>query len=317
MDAARFVAAVCVVFIHGVESHELAPFKLIGTFSVPFYLFAALYFQARSLRRSPELDFCTYAWRRVRRLYVPFLAWSAVYVVAINLKHVLLVHSGWSAPAFWELWAGPAEHLYFLPQLLIVTLLSAALHRAFGARRAARWAVITLALAAGAVMAVVPRPDWLNYVRGEGYFFDQAWRSLPSALLGLGLAWALGSLRDAVVLNGLIGFGGAALTAAMVVTQIRYGYSRLERTLSGMGWMLAALAVWRGPWVTWLAKAGRRSYGVYLSHVLVIQGVQAVAHWAGAPTSVGLDVVVIACGVVGAYAIATGLGRWRGTAWMV
>jgi peptidoglycan/LPS O-acetylase OafA/YrhL len=317
IDAARFVAIWCVIFIHSIESSVLAPYGLVGTFPVPFYLFISLYLQFRSLGQKPGLDVCAYAARRTRRLYVPFLVWSAIYLVARNLKHVLLAHEGWVTPDYYHLWLGTAHHLYFLPMLLVVSVLATAVHRACGGSRVARWTVIVAALVAGVVLAVAPRPDWLNYARGEGYFFLQGWRCLPSMLLALGLAWGCASLGREVVVTGLVGLFGAALTVAMVGLQIRYGYSRAERTLSGLGWMLAALAAWRGPWVHWLARAGRHSYGMYLSHVLVIEGVQAVAHRAGLGSSVGLDVATIVCGGLGAWALAAGLGRYRRLAWLV
>src|SRR5690349_11297936 len=54
IDAARFVAILGIVFIHSVETPQLVRLGYIGTFGVPFYLFASLFFQARAFRRNPH-----------------------------------------------------------------------------------------------------------------------------------------------------------------------------------------------------------------------------------------------------------------------
>src|SRR5262245_31367016 len=132
LDAARLVALIAIIFIHTVESPELRRVSLIGTFGVPFYLFAALYFQARSFRRNPHRPFHRYVADRIYRLYLPFLAWSAIYLVARDLKHLFIVRDGAVHASVPELWIGTAHHLWFLPLLLVVTIMTAALSRMCG-----------------------------------------------------------------------------------------------------------------------------------------------------------------------------------------
>jgi len=87
LDAARFVAAVAICWLHSCDSPELRDSRVIGTFGVPFYVFAATFFLARGFWRDPQRLLTTYYASRFRRLYLPFLAWSAIYLLARDLKH--------------------------------------------------------------------------------------------------------------------------------------------------------------------------------------------------------------------------------------
>lgn len=317
LDAARLIAILAVVFLHSTETPTLKRFDLVGTFAVPFYLFASLYFQARSLRRDASRNIVQYVVSRLKRLYLPFVAWTFIYLVARNVKH-LFVSDAPPVPFEWHhLWTGSAHHLWFLPYLIIASLLSAFAARFSNTRPALRITIITICALVGGVLAVVPRPDWLNHISGEeGYFFFQCWKALPSAFLGLALAWILSNADDDSLITPIVGLAGALLTIGTVTDQLIHGYSRLERTLSGLGWLLAALATWRGPWVQWMARGGRHAYGIYLTHVLFIEAVQAIAHRAGLGSSIGLDAVTIIAGFFGGLLLTTALDKSRHTAWL-
>ncbi len=317
LDAGRLVALIAIIFIHTVESPELQRVSLLGTFGVPFYLFASLYFQARSFRRHPNRLLHQYIADRFFRLYVPFLVWTAIYLLARNAKHLFLVRDGAFSGGVFYLWTGGAHHLWFLPLLFIVTIFSAALGRLCAGNESLRWWVIVISAVIGTVLAVVPRPAWLNYINGEeAVFFLQCWKALPSAFLGLSLAWWLAWDCDDHLFSPALGCAGLLLTIAMLSNQIVNGYSRIDRTLSGLGWLLAAMAAWRGPWVSWMARIGRLSYGIYLAHVLVVEGVQTVAHRAGIGASIGLDLVTMTAAFFGALAITIVISRSKHLRWI-
>jgi peptidoglycan/LPS O-acetylase OafA/YrhL len=65
-----------------------------------------------------------------------------------------------------------------------------------------------------------------------------------------------------------------------------------------------------------MAILGRYSYGIYLSHPLIIEGPQAVAHGPlHMGPSMGLDVFIIVAGVSGRFGIALLLDRSKCTSW--
>lgn len=317
-DAARLIAVLGIIYIHAAESAQLATFGWIGTFGVPFYLFASLYFQARSFRRHPERQLQDYVLLRVRRLYLPFVAWMLIYLLARNFKHIAISHQPLVPLRYWHFWTGTANHLWFLPMLVGVTILSGALCRAFIYRRTTRWATIVVCAILGVLFAIAPRPSWFNHVSDDqGYFLYQCWKVLPSVFLGIALAWPLAwQSVGRVVLNPLLGVMGATLTLVMITSQITYGYSRIDRTLSGLGWFIAALVAWRGPWVKWAARLGRHGYGIYLSHILFVEGFQAVGHKLGYGISVQFDLLCILAAIIGSTIVAIQLDRNRRLRWL-
>ncbi len=56
------------------------------------------------------------------RIYVPFLAWSVVYLVFKGAKALLLPGEPNDFPGVEFLWLGSFYHLWFMPFMLLVTL---------------------------------------------------------------------------------------------------------------------------------------------------------------------------------------------------
>lgn len=317
IDAARIIAMLGILIIHAIETPWLAKIDYIGTFGVPFYLFASLYFQARSFREHPDRQIKAYIGARMKRLYLPFLAWTAIYLVARNLKHVLLLHHPMlpMKPAY--LLAGTAHHLWFLPMLVIVTILTGILGRFCSGNPRLRWIIIVSSSIIGSILAIVPRPEWFNYARGDNvYFLYQSWKTLPSVFLGLALAWWMAWQPRKLLINPAIGFAGLLMTTMMIGNQIVSGYSRMDRTLSGFGWLIVALADWRGAWVSILARFGKRAFGMYLSHVLFIEGIQAIAHASGYGISLGLDALSVVGSFIGAAVTTLLIARTPRLRWL-
>jgi peptidoglycan/LPS O-acetylase OafA/YrhL len=315
LDAARFIAIVGVIFVHTPESSLFQRWLIAGTFGVPFYLFTALYLQVRTIHLDPHRSLLRYVWDRTRRLYVPFLAWSVIYLAARDAKHLLLTHEAVVGLSPWMLVAGTAHHLWFLPFLLFVCIAAAALNYVCERHLRLRWAVIALMGMGGLVLAIVKRPDWLNYVDGFSVAYLLWWKALPSACWGISVAWVL-TLRNDLWQRIAVPAIGGALLIVMLGLQIADGYSRLDRTLSGLGLLLFATAAWRVPLLSWMSWIGRRSYGIYLTHVLFIEGMQAIAHQCGFGSSVALDAVTFAAGLGGGLAATIALQRTKRFAWL-
>ena len=317
LDAARLIAIGLIIFLHTCESPALSKLGAAGTFGVPFYLLASLYFQARSFARKPQMPLHHYLLRRIKRLYLPMLAWTFIYLLARDIKHHFYTHL---EPVRWSvslLWTGSAHHLWFLPMLMIVTVAAAILNRACARRPGIRNAVIIGSAIVGTYLAICPRPDWLNYAfDNEGYFFWECWRALPSVFLGLSIAWWLALGRSGALFTPAVGFAGILVTCAMVGDQVLHGYSRLERTMSGMGWLMVALTAWSAPWVPALARLGRHAYGIYLVHVMLIESIQAIAHHAGYGSSVALDLFTMTSTFVLSTAIAISISRIPHLRWL-
>src|ERR1043165_5782748 len=118
-DAARLVAAYCIVWLHSLRSAELAPWNILGRFAVPFFAAAAVFFVIESVRHQPGRTFAEYARNRFRRIYVPFLAWSGIYLVFKLIKSLLVPDQPNDFPGIEALWTGTFFHLWFMPFVLI------------------------------------------------------------------------------------------------------------------------------------------------------------------------------------------------------
>ena len=318
LDGARFVAVCAVAFLHSADSPELKAVRALGTFGVPFFIFASLYIQAPSLERSPGRSLLDYFFSRARRLLLPFVAWNLIYYAALVGKHVLISGTGWpSIDRNWT-WVGAAYHLWFLPFLMLVTACTAVLHRLCAGRAWSWWSVVVGCGLGGIFLSFVPRPQVIAdpIASVPGYFLLQGWKALPSVFFGTSLAWALSRRPLRKDFLPVVAAFGATLTALMLALQISRGYSRVDRTFSGLGWMLVALAPWRGAAVSVFASLGRLSYGMYLSHALFIEGLQTVFHGLGYRPSVALDVTVFAGAIAGSAALAAYVARSRRLAWL-
>jgi len=241
-------------------------------FAVPFYLFASLYFQSLSLRRNADRSLGSYIAGRVRRLYFPFLAWSAIYLVAHDIKRAMFGHGPMPVRVD-VLLTGTEYHLWFLPFLLAVSILFAVIYRTLLARNASlRWMLIPALIIVGILFTTMPLPGKaIDEFADLNNVYSHWWRASSAACWAMAFAW-LTTLGPVVYSVGpIIAASGLALLITCSFKQVVDGIQIIPRSLTGLGAMLAALAPWRGPLVSRLARYGRYGYGVYLCHVLIVE----------------------------------------------
>ncbi|HTD65539.1 MAG TPA: acyltransferase family protein, partial [Candidatus Limnocylindria bacterium] len=175
VDLAKLAAAAAVVWIHVVScdaSQELLP---LCRFAVPFFTCAAVYFllQKISFEKIPVRDYCL---QRARRLYLPFLWWSGVYLAARFLKHAV---TGFGSPIVFSpalLLNGTAHHLWFLPFICLASMATLLAVKCLGHPREGREPYWVLALAgAGMLLARTPCPVIIETKEFPlSYFIDHA-----------------------------------------------------------------------------------------------------------------------------------------------
>ena len=324
IDVVRLIAAAGIVFIHATRVPVLEQIDHFFRFAVPFYLFASLYFQASSARRQYDRGVLRplpkYVTGRVRRLYLPFLAWGVIYLTARELLHVVQ-HQPLFAPRLDMLWTGTEYHLWFLPFLLMTSCAAAVLMRALPLDNPrAVWPAIGVALAVGVLVAVAPMPSsWNEVFDNPTYAYVQWWRALPAGCFAVAFA-LFAALYPPIVerVSPTVAMTGIALAFACSLSQVFNGIQLIPRALSGLGCMLATLAPWdtSGRTVSTLASFGRNSYGIYLCHILVIEVIRVgVTRVHGSP-SAAIDLLTFAIGLVGALALTSALARSPKLAWL-
>ena len=83
------------------------------------------------------------------RIYVPFLAWSGIYLAFKGGKALLLPGQPNDFPGVDLLWLGSFYHLWFMPFVLLVTLAVFCLARIAAGDRAREFGLLFVALIAG------------------------------------------------------------------------------------------------------------------------------------------------------------------------
>lgn len=317
VDVVRLFAAAGIVFVHAAESEPLVRWGNFFRFAVPFYLFASLYFQSLSLRRNPERTLAQYTAIRLKRLYLPFLAWSVIYLLAHDLKRVLTGDSLLPIQLSF-LWTGTEYHLWFLPFLLLTSLVLAVIQRTFLQQdRSLRWVAIAVAIGAGLAFAQVPMPaSWGSTTDSSLFSYMQWWRAMSAACWAMAFAWfmTLGPIVFSV--TPVMGIAGIALVLACSLKQVLIDIQLIPRGLTGFGCMLAALTPWRGPAVAWLARYGRYGYGVYLCHVLIVEPLHVISARLHIPPSIPRDLAIFVFAFAGSLLVVQALGRSSRLKWL-
>lgn len=302
LDAARFIAAAGVVWVHTVESTQFLHIGALGTFGVPFYVCVALYMMRRALARDAAVSLPKYYLHRFVRLYVPFIVWTIVYLLAIELKRFsvpAVQMLGWRDIAPGVLLSGVTYQLWFLPFLVIITIPAALLYRVTLVRPRCGVYVALVSAAIGTMLGFWPRPVWLDYSAPMDGFYLNAWKALPSAFCGFAMVhFVSGMPRDRNTLSGIAAIG-FFLTWATIGNQIVNGYNRLDRTLSGVGWFLMCFAPLHGRAFQLVGRFGRHSYGIFLAHPLFVEGLQTAANIYGIRVSAMRDIAVFIVALAG------------------
>lgn len=132
IELCRGLAAFAVILVHSGDKtwgipidNSAVVFRELFYFAVPFFIATYFYFATKKLPEHLSFSF----WRRkLKRIAIPYLFWSAVFVV---LRSLLSIASGntdqlkqlWSDPLAIILFGKASYHLYFLPLLISGTLL--------------------------------------------------------------------------------------------------------------------------------------------------------------------------------------------------
>lgn len=298
LDAARFLAACAVVWIHAAESASGIAFIPACRFAVPFFTASIVFLcLTGSQVTSPDTSWPHYAAKRLQRLYVPFLLWSIIYLLLRYAKHRFIPDASPIILGPATLLNGTAHHLWFLPFALVMSLLAFPLgvwlHRA---SEPLRLMVSIAAFVLGIVISLSPYPVPMDPVgKPVSYFVNLGWDALPAAFFAIAAAAALPrnpSVRVASV--------AVPIFVVTVIVLLVKGHHPLTAAVAGISLLALALhasiaeRLHRG-----LMELGSLSLGIYLIHVLFVEGLQAarqILHFAPSPAMDCL-IVLLAIGL--------------------
>jgi peptidoglycan/LPS O-acetylase OafA/YrhL len=321
----RGVAAFGVICIHsGLAVHNrttpaagiLLP-EIFG-FAVPFFLMTSFFFAVRA-EVARWLPWGDWMQRRAGRLLIPFVFWSAVYLV-LHIGKLLLHHQGneikglLDDPAELVLNGGTSVALYFLPLVFTGLVLVHLLSRVWKSFPA--WALLIGFAAALALRA-------LRSHLGTLYHLDTP--TLAEAPLKLGI----GLLEDGLRCLPLV-FAAGFLTRCLPSPATRNAYPLLlagailmiiphlvtlpswsSDSVPGVGafllaWGLSGLL----PTSKWAVTVGLFSFGVYLVHQIYLELIQVVYPYR-APAG-AMQILIITTAVFAVSMVTVGLANRSG-----
>lgn len=338
LDTARILAAFGTVWIHSVQSDDIAPWGEVGRFAVPFFCVTAAILLVETLYANPSRTTMSYGLQRLGRLYLPFLVWTGIYLLARWLKHAAL---GFGQPIVLlpsMAVNGSAHHLWFLPALAIWTWVAFPIVKALmRSPRLAKPAAVTIFVVAAiwarvyspvtevspGVVGLAEFPRLYDAVHrldvGLPYFVDQNLRRFPCFLAGIALALFFGPLqrlREGVQTTSA--WTGVFCTAACMLEVAAIGRNSLLAMIAGLGWTIAAYGRWAPVWLPRvIGRLGRLSFGVYLVHVLFCEALQSVGKRLDMPETWWFDLAVFFSSSVGSLLLVWALRQFRVFRWLV
>ena len=302
-DAMRVLAALAVVCTH---TPEIGIWKRVTSamqFGVSFFTIAALILLARSIGRRPEQTFLAYTSARVRRIAVPLLLWSAIYVAFFWLMHRAFGTRVWG---YYELrtrgaleimrgflLGGAAIHLWFLPFILATCVGAFGLLKLAHQSRFARQGLVATMVILGALAVValhwaaakspggsLSAGPLAHFDRGTRLFLEYSLWTLPTLFWAIAIAMVYPknlSDRAAAIMAAL----GAILFIVSALAAWNGVQSPAIRAAKGVAVAMMALSHWSPRFVQVLARWGMLSFGVYLVHLLFVTLIRELGYKAG------------------------------------
>lgn len=276
VDAARFWAAVAVIWIHTSESPQGEKWIQLCRIAVPFFVASLVGLNLTHLLGGVRhQSWIGFAKKRFLRLYLPFLLWSGIYLGLRLLKHQFQPTNAQIAFEPSLFLNGTAHHLWFLPMAFLLSLLLFPTSQALclaGPRSRDLGSVLFLG---GAIaMALVPCPMTMDATGHPlSYFVGMSWTALPAALFTIALTPWLPAHPSVTLI--LLAWSLVFATASLLL------FTEGHPLLPGIG----GAALWVGAHARvserlaiWFSKAGSISFGIYLIHVAFVEGIQTILH---------------------------------------
>ena len=327
LDAARGLACIGVIWVHTViDSPDLTRSASLTRFGTPFFVLAAIFFLLTGLSTKASAGWGAYALQRFKRLYIPFLVWSFIYLLLRTGKRALMTQDGLVRLDSSRLLLGTARHLWFLPFILMACVACYPLRYLLPRLR---WGRIVLAMVFALVGVIVGRircPDIPGLELYIGKWYINAWMFVPGICWGIALAAIYPLLPRKFTGTPLIALLGVTILIGSTIwlwfgSQVPFVDTRsvpsLPRNLAGLGLLLMALYPWNSALLTPLAAFGRSTYGIYLVHLLFVDPLQLLARRAHLGRHWWLDIPTFLLSVLFSYLLVRLLRMRKATSLLI
>lgn len=281
LDLLRIAAAFGVVLLHvyatAGQPDSISLLVKLRDFSLPVMVLSSFFLFSASLIRKSESRFGEQLLKRGKRLWLPMIAWTAIYSVVVGFILPIVFDFEGSGFPQWFVFLTGYRHLWYLQFLFLGSLLLFGviiLLKRLG--RGSKDLSPGLLLFAAAGLLFVALNFYTSWNIGEetdlnvAMFVSQTTTYLPLIPLGAGLAFARFHIAKLLGRTGAgVGIFVAAIAAA--VLHVSTENVPLTREIFALAVFLAALLPFDGNSVKRLAPLSVNSYGVYVLHFLPVQ----------------------------------------------
>jgi len=309
-----------------IDSPDLARAASLSRFGTPFFVLAAIFFLLNGLSTRASAGWGAYAAQRFKRLYIPFLVWSVVYLLLRTGKRTLITREGLVRLDSSRLLLGTARHLWFLPFILMACVACYPLRYLLPRLRWGRILLALLFAVIGVMVARIRCPDLPRVEAYIGKWYMNAWMFVPGICWGIALAAIYPLLPRRFSTTAWIAVLGLVLLIGATAwlwfgSQIPFVDTRsvpsLPRNLAGLGLLLIALYPWNSAVLAPLAAFGRTTYGIYLVHLLFVDPLQLLAKRAHLGRHWWLDVPTVLLSILFSYLLVRLLRMWKATSLLI
>ena len=265
VDIAKIIAAFGVIAIHVPSDNPSAGY--INTFFWPlcvpfFYVISLTYFVAALNKNITLSAVLTKTWYRI---ILPYLAWTAVYVFLLAVKsHLAGAHHSFT---WWRIifYGQSAVQLYYLPELVILQAFALSIYLLWsGDGKKKLIGLVILLFATGYIV-------WGHVYNAFGIL------PVPSIFVYIIISFLISSKIRNLTLNYkylLIGIFLVAIVvgANFLKMQCHFLSDFTQLPIGGIGMMLLTFGLPKYKMQAWAMVLCSTSYGIYLGHVLFLEG---------------------------------------------
>ncbi len=327
LDACRGLGSLAVIWVHTIiDSPKLAKTAALARYGTAFFAIVAIFFLLHGISSKPDEGFWAYAKLRFRRLYLPFLVWSVIYLLLRTVNRAFVVQKEPVHLNIQRLFMGTARHLWFLPFILLAGLACYHLRAVLKRLHYGRIAIAIAAFAAGFIIANIRSRNFPRIEHYTGKFIHNAWMFLPGVMWGIALASIYPLLPRKFTKTPAIAFVGLFLLLGSLiwlwfVSELPFIDTRsvpsLPRNISGLGLLLIALYPWNSPILVPIAAFGRTTYGIYLVHLIFVDSFELLMKRTHLGRQWWLEIASYVVSVILSLLLVRLMRAWKGTAWLI
>lgn len=310
LDCWRIVSAIAIIWLHTPQSEELRTATNFTRYAVPFFAASAGFMACRIHAFKESIP--SFLRSRFLRIYVPFLGWSFIYI-AIRWAASLVMPGTRAYQFTTELfWQGPTSHLWFLPFIFFATIFAHLLGRLLNQCPGLTWPIaVSLLVGSLAILANPEASTVLTYTARLSY------HTLPALFWGITLSIVCSRLGKEWLSSSLTVAIAFAVFLGLEIALVMGDRNQSIQNMAGFFLLLSCFAGNSFSWVSAVASVGSLAYGVYLSHILFIEGFQDLAEFASFPTNAVNDLVVFLLSAVCSLALTMYMHKSSRLRWLV